>query len=188
MKTRFVGAAILGLLSSTISAADGDRQLQVISSRAVPQIESITVYQKKNGKWESVCELSKFDKPCLLTDEGPYEVFAKPKGGIPIKIVEGLTVKAGQKHELKLAEVMGSVEVFGDNFPRADRIVLTDERDPGPGEKGHVPIQAATEYRVDMAAPPGFYAVWVVPANGARAQRVVERVRVLAGKSVRVGD
>jgi hypothetical protein len=89
---------------------------------------------------------------------------------------------------LKIADVLGAVEVFGENFPRADKVVLTDVKDPGPGEKGHVPVQVATEYRVDMLVPPGTYAVWVVPANGARAQRVEDNVRVQAGRSVRVGE
>jgi hypothetical protein len=30
--------------------------------------------------------------------------------------------------------------------------------------------------------------VWVVPANGAKAQRVEDSVRVQAGRNVRVGD
>jgi hypothetical protein len=30
--------------------------------------------------------------------------------------------------------------------------------------------------------------VWVVPDNGSKAQRVVENVRVQAGRSTRVGD
>jgi hypothetical protein len=161
---------------------------EVITVKGSPAIESVTVYRIENGKSQSVGELTSFDKPLVLPDEGPFEVFAKPKGGIPIKLSEKVMVKAGKPYEIKLGDLLGSVEVFGDNFPRADKIVLTAERDPGPGEKGHVPVQEAAEYRVDMAAPPGFYAIWVVPANGAKAQRVVERVRVMAGKSVRVGD
>ncbi len=188
MSTRFMWATIIGLVGTTLTAADGERQLRIITSRATPAIDSITVYQTKDQKRQSVGELSKFDKPFALPNDGPFEVFAKPKGGVPIKLTKKLTVKSGETHELKLAEFIGAVEVFGDNFPRADKIVLTDERDPGPGEKGHVPVQVATEYRVDMAAPPGFYAVWIVPANGAKAQRVVDSVRVMAGKSVRVGD
>jgi hypothetical protein len=185
MCARLMWMAVFGV---TLSGADGDRQLQIVTSKAVPAIESVTVYEMKNGKRQSVGELAKFDKSLELTNDGPYEVLAKPKGGIAIKIAEKVAVKKGQTHELKLGELIGSVEVFGDSFPRADKIVLTDERDPGPGEKGHVQVQAANDYRVDMAAPPGFYAVWVVPANGAKAQRVVDSVRVLAGKSVRVGD
>jgi hypothetical protein len=188
MCSKTVWSAIIVLIGSTLSAADGGRQIQVIPSKAIPSIETVTVYQMSNGKRESVGELSKFDKPITLKGDGPFEILAKPKGGIPITIAEKVTVKTGQTHELKLGELIGSVEVFGDNFPRADKIVLTDEKDPGPGEKGHVPVQVATDYRVDMAAPPGFYAVWVIPANGAKAQRVVDRVRVMAGKSVRVGD
>jgi hypothetical protein len=188
MSARYLGLVILGFIGASVSATDADSQLKVVISRAIPAIESITVYQKNEEMRKSVCEVSKFDKPCILPNEGPFEVLVKPKGGIPIKVAENLTVKSGQIHELKLGELIGSVEVFGDNFPRADKIVLTDERDPGPGEKGHVAVQVATEYRIDMAAPPGFYAVWAVPANGAKAQRIVERVRVMAGKSVRVGD
>ncbi len=188
MCTKLVWTTVIGLIGTALSAADGDRQIQVIPSKAILVIESITVYQSKNGKRESAGEISKFDKPHTLTGEGPFEVFAKPKGGIPIRIVDKLTVKDGQTYELKLGELIGSVEVFGDNFPRADKIVLTDERDPGPGEKGHVALQVANDYRVEMAVVPGFYAVWVIPANGAKAQRVVDRVRVMAGKSVRVGD
>ena len=61
-------------------------------------------------------------------------------------------------------------------------------RDPGPGEKGHTAIQTASDYRVEMAVPAGTYAVWVVPANGAKAQRVDDSVRVQAGRSVKVGE
>jgi hypothetical protein len=188
MRTRFMCSAIIGLIGTTFSVADDDRQLRVVASRAIPAIESITVYQKKDGKMQSVCEFSQFDKPRFLPDNGPFEIFAKPKVGAPIKVAENLTVKNGQTHELKLGELIGSIEVFGDSFPRADKIVLTDERDPGPGEKGHLSVQEATDYRVDMAVPPGFYAVWIVPANGAKAQRVADRIRVMAGKSVRVGE
>ena len=49
-------------------------------------------------------------------------------------------------------------------------------------------MQEAADYRVDMCVPPGAYAVWVVPANGAKAQRVVDNARVQAGRSTRVGD
>jgi hypothetical protein len=188
MRTRLALAAIIGLIGTTTDAADGERQLQVVTSRATPVIESITLYQTKDQKRQAVGEVSKLDKAFTLPNDGPFEVFAKPKGGIAIKVADKLSVKSGQTHDLKLAELIGAVEVLGDNFPRADRIVITDERDPGPEEKGHVPIQVATEYRIEMAVPPGFYSVWIVPANGARAQRVVDQVRALAGKSVRVGD
>jgi hypothetical protein len=146
------------------------------------------VYRAKDGKREAVgTPLTKFDKPLELPDDGPFEVWVKPKAGVEVKVLDKLAVKAGQTHELKLGDVLGTVEVFGDDFPRADKIVLTDTRDPGPGEKGHVALQVAKDYRVEMCVPPGTYAVWVVPANGAKAQRVEDNVRVQAGRSVRVG-
>ena len=183
------GACILAaLVVGGASAADGERQLKVHTARGLPPVEGVTVYQTKDGKRQSVAEASKFDKALALPGEGPFEVWMKPKGGIAIRVLEKLTVKIGQTHDLKLGDLVGTVEVFGDNFPRAEKVVVTDVRDPGPGEKGHVAVQAAKDYRMAMAVPPGTYAVWVVPANGARPQRVEDNVRVLAGRSVRVGE
>ena len=71
---------------------------------------------------------------------------------------------------------------------KADRVVVTATDDPGPDEKGHTPVQVGGDYRVEMPVPEGFYAVWVVPANGARARRVADRVRVLPGRTTRVGE
>ena len=79
----------------------------------------------------------------------------KPKAGIPVRAVEKLTVKAGKTYEFKIGDVLGAVEVIGDDLPRAEKIVLTDVKDPGPGEKGHVAVQVALDYRVDMLAPAG---------------------------------
>ena len=188
MVSRFTWAAVLGLVVTTAPAAEDDRQLRVTLARGLGVVESVTVYRTKDGKRESVAETAKFDKPLALPGEGPFEVVVKPKGGIPVRAIEKLMVKAGETHELKIGDVFGAVEVFGDDFPRADKVVLTDVKDDGPGEKGHVAVQVASDYRVDMMVPPGTYAVWVVPANGAKAQRVVENVRVQAGRSVRVGD
>ena len=182
-------ACVLAVMFAGVAvAADEERQMKVHLSRGLPPVETVTVSQMKEGKQQKVAELSKFDKPVALPNDGPFEVWVKPKGGMAIRVVEKLTVKSGQTHDLKIGDVMGAIEVLGDNFPRAEKIVITDVRDPGPGEKGHVAIQAASEYRVEMAVPPGTYAVWVVPANGAKAQRVEDNVRVQAGRSVRVGD
>jgi hypothetical protein len=168
-------------------AADNDRYLKVSTQRGLPAIESVTVYQTTNGKRVEIGgSLTNFEKSKPLPNDGPFEVWVKPKNGIAVKVLEKLAVKPGT-HELKLGDVLGVVEVFGDNFPRADKVVLTDARDPGPGEKGHVAIQWVSDYRIDMAVPPGAYAVWVVPANGAKAQRVEDNVRVQAGRSVKVG-
>ena len=121
--------------------------------------------------------------------EGPYHVYVKPKDGIEVLVAEKLTIEPGQTQELKLGDLLGVVEVFQkDGFAKADRIVLTSQDDAGPDEKGHIAIQTGSDYRVEMPVPEGFYAVWLVPANGARAQRIEERLRVLPGKIVRVGN
>lgn len=182
-------ALILSAVFAGATTADDSRyQLKVTARRGLPAVEKVTVYRTKGGKRESVGELTKLDRPLALPGAWPFEVWVKPKGGLAVKAADKLTVKPGMTYELKLGEVLGVVEVFGDNFPRAERVVLTDPRDPGPGEKGHAAIQVAKDYRVEMLVPPGSYAVWVVPANGAKPQRVEDSVRVQAGRTVRVGD
>lgn len=184
MRTAFVLAA---LFAGAAVAADPDRALKVTTQRGVPPVESVAVYQTKNGTRAAVIERGELAKALALPNDGPFEVWAKPKTGRAVKLLDKLEVKAGAPHELKLGTLLGSVEVFGDNFPRAAKVVVTDTRDPGPGEKGHVAVQEAPDYRVDMAVPAGTYAVWVVPANGAKAQRVEDNVRVQAGRGTRVG-
>jgi hypothetical protein len=186
-RIRILFASLVWLVGAGAALADDARTLKVHPQRGLPAVERVTVYQTKDGKRESVGELTKLDKPLTLPADGPFEVWVKPKDGIAVKALDKLTVKAGQTHELKLGDGLGVVEVFGDNFPRADKVVITDPRDPGPGEKGHVAVQVATDYRVEMLVPVGTYAVWVVPANGAKAQRVEDNVRVQAGRSARVG-
>jgi hypothetical protein len=94
----------------------------------------------------------------------------------------------GQREQIKIAELIGLVNVRGDDLPRATKVILTDPRDPGPGEKDHVPVQDAEDYKIDMPVKPGTYTVWVVPANGARPQKVAERVKVQAGKVTTVPE
>src|SRR4051812_28963817 len=115
------GACVLAVLFATAFAtgADDERLLKVTSQRGLPAFESVTVYRTKDGKRETVGELTKFDKPLVLPSDGPYEVWAKPKGGMAVKVLDKLTVATGKTHELKLGEVLGVIEVFGDNFPRA---------------------------------------------------------------------
>jgi hypothetical protein len=178
---------LTAFLTGTAIADDARYQLKVITQRGLPAIEKVTAYRTKGGKRESVGELTKLDKPLELRDAGPFEVWVQPKGGLAVKAADKLTLKAGEPSELKLGDALGVVQVFGDNFPRAEKVVLTDPRDPGPGAKGHVAIQSAKDYRVEMLVPAGSYAVWVVPANGAKAQRVEDNVRVQVGRTVRVG-
>ncbi|MCE9567237.1 MAG: hypothetical protein K8U57_34985 [Planctomycetes bacterium] len=188
MVTRFAAiCAGLFIAASVALAADEDRKLSIVPTKLFA-VESVMLLETtKDGKVKP--QTVKFsEKPIVLTGDGTYEVFLKPKGGIPVRVADKLTVKPGATHELKVGDVLGSVEVFGDSFPRASKVVLTDLKDDGPGEKGHVALQVAKEYRVEMAIVPGQYAVWVVPDNGAKPQRVVENVRVQAGRSTRVGD
>ncbi|MDY3557566.1 hypothetical protein R5W23_000092 [Gemmata sp. JC673] len=182
------GAVLLVLVQVSVAfGSEPERLLKVVPQRGFPAVELVTLYHTTNGKREKV-EVTAFEKPTQLPSTGPFEVWVRCKGGTVVKSLDALAVNAGVTHELKVGDLFGTVEVFGDNLPRAGKIVLTAPLDPGPGEKNHVSVQTATDYRVAMCVPPGVYAVWVVPANGGRAQRVEDHVRVHAGRNVRVGD
>lgn len=174
-------------LGCTGFGVEPERRLKVIPQRGFPAVESVLLYRTTNDKREQVAEVTEFTKSFSLPNAGPFEVWVKCKGGVAVKACDKLAVKDGETQELRVGDVLGTVEVFGDNFPRAERIVLTDPRDPGPGEKNHLAFQVATDYRVDMCVPPGVYAVWVVPANGVKPQRIEDGVRVQAGRGARVG-
>jgi hypothetical protein len=184
-----IGWAVAMWLAAGSALAD-ERKLTVGTSKALPPVEAVTVYRTgtRPDKEKPVLTITKLGEPVVLPGDGPFDVWAKPKDGLAVRVAEKLTVKAGQTHELKLADLLGVVEVFGDNLPRAEKLILTAPDDPGPGEKGHAALQVASDYRVAMVVCEGFYAVWVVPANGARAQKVGDKVRVLAGRTTRVGE
>jgi len=186
-------AFILAVLLA-IGPADAERTLKVIPSKTLPAMELIVIYSSASRapgkpKPKPIAVLKLKTETTIRLGEGPFHVYAKPKDGIEVLIADKLSMKAGETHELKLDDLLGVVDVFQkEGLPKVDRLVLTAPDDPGPDEKGHVPVQTGSDYRVEMPAPEGFYAVWLVPANGARAQRIEDRIRVLPGKIVRIGN
>lgn len=116
-----------------------------------------------------------------LPGDGPFDIWFVPKDGKPIKAIAGWKPKDGA-NEVKLNEHLGVISFRGDGQARGSLIVTTYD-DEGPETKKHVVIQTANDTRAEMAVPPGDYAVWVVPESGARARRVVDKIRVLAGKT-----
>ena len=89
MSHRLASAAVLTtLLFLPADAADADRRLKVVSSRALPAIQSVTVYRSadaKDGKGgkKPVLTITKFEEPAVLPGAGPFDVRVTPKGGIP---------------------------------------------------------------------------------------------------------
>ncbi len=179
------------VLFASAARAEEPARLVVVTSKGQPPIESVVVYrvalQSRTATLKSVLTVTKFGEPVALPDAGPFVVFAKPKGGAEVLVERNVKVERGKTHTVKLVEKLGMIDVFRrDDSPRVGKIVVTDSFDAGPDEKGHVAVQTATDYRVEMLVPEGDYAVWVVPENGARAIRVADRVRVLTGRIVRV--
>ena len=133
------------------------------------------------AKHKAVATVAALNEEMKLDGDGPFDVWFVPTDGKPIKAVAGLKPGAGQT-AVKLNDHLGVIRFKGDGQPRG-KLIVTAYDDPGPEEKKHVVVQTAADVRAEMVVGPGDYAVWVVPDSGARPRRVVDKVRVLAGKT-----
>lgn len=134
-------------------------------------------------KHEAVATAATLKDEMKVSGDGPFDVWFVPKDGKPIRAIAGLTLKDGT-NEVKLNDHVGVIQFRGDGQPRGT-LVVTAYDDPGPEVKGHAVVQTAGDTRAEMVVSPGDYAVWVVPENGARARRVVDKIRVYAGKTAK---
>jgi hypothetical protein len=130
---------------------------------------------------EAIASIAALKEEAKLPGEGPFDVWFVPKDGKGIKAVAGWKAKDGA-NEIKLNDHIGVINFRGDGQPRGT-LLVTPHDDEGPETKKHVVIQTAGDTRAEMAVPPGDYAIWVVPETGARARKVVDKIRVLAGKT-----
>ena len=137
--------------------------------------------------FNAVLQTKEFGKEVAIVGAGPFDVWYTPKGGNPVLAVAGWKVAKGS-NELKPGSHLGTVIVRGDDLPRAGGIVVTSTDDPGPGAKGHAPIQQVPDYKEDLVVPDGFYSVWLISANGAKSQRLADKIRVLAGRQTVVPE
>lgn len=135
-------------------------------------------------KHAAVASVASLKDEARLPGDGPFDVWLVPKDGKPVKAVAGWKAKDGS-NEVKLNDHLGVINFRGEGQPRGS-LLVTSYDDPGPELKGHTVVQTAGDTRAEIVVPPGDYAVWVVPATGARARRVADKVRVLAGKTATV--
>jgi hypothetical protein len=132
-------------------------------------------------KHVAIATAAKIADEVKLTTGGPFDVWFVPKDGKPVKAFASWKPKDGMS-EVKLNDHLGVIQFRGEGQPRGT-LIITGYDDPGPEGKGHTVLQTSSETRAEMAVPPDDYAVWIVPESGARARRVVDRIRVHAGKT-----
>jgi Mg-chelatase subunit ChlD len=109
-----------------------------------------------------------------------FDVWWSPAKGRSVRMAKALPMTEPST-EIQPADYLGLVRVTGTNLPRSEAIMLTP-----PGTESFAvrasSIQSIDRYGKDMALPPGFYDLWIEPAVGGRAERVVEKLEVVAGK------
>jgi hypothetical protein len=152
----------------------------------LPPVKSIVLTKTGDpgpgaAKHAAVVSVAALKDEAKLPSEGPFDIWYVPKDGKPIKAVGGWKAKDGA-NEIKLNDYLGVIAFRGDGQPRG-KLLVTSYDDPGPELKGHVVVQSAQDTRAELAVLPGDYALWIVPESGARARRVVDKIRVQAGKT-----
>jgi len=153
----------------------------------LPPIKSIVLTKAGEpgpgaAKHSAITSIAALKDEAKLPSDGPFDIWYVPKDGKPIKALGGWNAKDGA-NEIKLNDYLGVIAFRGEGQPRG-KLLVTLYDDPGPELKGHAVVQFAGETRAELAVLPGDYALWVVPESGARARKVVDKIRVQAGKTV----
>jgi len=177
--------AIFLLIATPLAAAEHTVRFSA-PMYFLPPVKAI-VLTKAGGpgpgqpKHNAVATAASMKDELKVTGDGPFDVWLVPKDGKPVKAVAGWKPKDAA-NEIKLNDHLGVIQFRGEGQPRGT-LIVTAYDDPGPEGKGHAIVQTAGDTRAEMVVPPGDYAVWVVPENGARARRAVDKIRVHAGKT-----
>src|SRR3954454_24098131 len=106
MIVRLALIALFGFAS--VCSADEKRTLTVSTSKALPKIESVSVYKAGaiiSGKEKAKPVMAaKVGEAIALPDDGPFDVYVKPTGQENVLAASKLGMKAGKPHEVKLGD------------------------------------------------------------------------------------
>jgi hypothetical protein len=177
---------LLALLAISLPASAADRTVRFTAPMYfLPPAKIIVTKAGEPGpgqpKHEAVASVASLKDEAQLPGDGPFDVWFVPKDGKPVRAVAGFKPTDGA-NEVTLNDHLGVISVRGEGQPRGT-LLVTAYDDPGPEGKGHVVVQTAGDTRADLVVPPGDYAVWVAPESGARARRIADKVRILAGRT-----
>jgi hypothetical protein len=179
--------ALSALFALSIPAIAADRTVRFSAPMYfLPPVKAVVVTKASEPgpgqpRHEPVASVPALKDEVKLPGDGPFDVWFVPKDGKPVRAVAGFKAKDGT-NEVKLNDHVGVIAVRGDGQPRGTLLVTVFD-DPGPEGKGHTVVQTASDTRAELVVPPGDYSVWIVPENGARARRIADKVRVLAGRT-----
>jgi hypothetical protein len=138
------------------------------------------------AKHQAIVEITTLGKPVKLPEAGPFDVWwVSQHDGMATKILANESFKEGIR-EIALLEIVGGVRVRGDNRARPQIIALAEPNAPGPDDEGYAPLATCKEFKTEMIVPAGFYALWFRGGNSARAEKLDNKLKVLAGKIVEV--
>ena len=187
---RWLALILLLMPLGSTASADPESGFRIVADRViVPEVARIVVTRAGSpapGEPKHVPLAVQADskKPIAVEAGATVDVWLIPKVGVPLRFADGIRVEAGKVRELRPGDAFGILTIRGENLPRLGRIVVTAEDDPGPDEKGHRRLQFADDYKTDIVVPAGTVRIWIVPHNGARATKIDDAVRILAGRSV----
>ena len=113
-----------------------------------------------------------------------FDIWWVPQQGRAIRMSKDLHVDETTL-TIKPEDHLGLVRVTGKNLPAAGNVLLTPVGTASFAIRAQA-TQTASGFGKDMVVAPGDYDLWIEPADGARAERVAERLKVEAGKATLV--
>jgi Mg-chelatase subunit ChlD len=152
----------------------------------LPEMESIYLAPPGTDRMalrvSKVARLAKYGESMRIprSDKSPtFDLWWFPATGRAIRMVKDLPVSAPV--EIQPADYLGLVRVTGSSLPKAGLVLLTPVGTADFAIRADA-AQTSEGYGKDMVVAPGSYDLWIEPADGNKAEKLVEKVEVTAGK------
>lgn len=187
MYLRMLGLVVLVVAGSVVVAGENTTSVRFTLALpvAVQHVVVVPAGEMVSAKSARTVELA---KAIELSTNTVSDVWVMPKVGLPVRALAKFKPAVpkeplGKPAMVTLDDELALLRIVRTDLPRPSKVVLAPVFDRGPDEPGHKAVQTVPDYSTPLLAPPGQYSLWVVPANGARPQRVEDNLRLLAGRS-----
>ena len=169
------------------SSVTGRRAIRVLEPEIdLPAMKSIVLSAKGgfppgHGSHAAVATVTKYGQDLRLPSEAAFDVWWVPADGLPVKMMDGFSIKERKRVDVKPEELLGLVQVNGEGLPKPKLVGLVAVGGFGLGHGSCQPVQLAQKYGVPMVVPKGSYDLWTLPADGA-GEKLEEKLEVKPGE------
>ena len=169
------------------TSVTGRRAIRVLEPEiALPPMKSIVLSAKGgfppgHGSHAAVATITKYGQDLRLPSEAAFDVWWVPAEGLPVKMLNGFSLKERKRVDVKPEAHLGLVQLNGEGLPKPKLVGLVEVGGFGLGHGSCQPVQLAKTFGVPMVVPKGSYDLWMLPADGA-GEKLEEKLEVKAGE------